>query len=255
MMNITGALPSTLLSIEEYVPPAAECPNLLCLYADASFTGPLTSTTFSNSLRSIVFGVGFDQPLASWWLPPGLRSLDLSWCETWSFPIEAGVLPPSLQILKLSDNYHHIIEPDCLPTSLLHFSVGEGAFDVLRVGTLPPGLQVLSLGVCEMDCDFELLSVPGFLPPRLRKLGLPSSLVRIWTQCFEKHDYSTYKAAQELGLPPSLQEVCVNEVLGVEPGLSPEMSEWSCVCPCSKIREPPGHIVELFETGSDASID
>lgn len=87
--------------------------------------------------------VDFDEPL-SVVLPTSLQQLRFSEWSNFNHPVEASVLPLSLQQLTLGRDFNHLITAGVLPSSLQQLNVGDDFDHPISAGVLPSSLQQLT---------------------------------------------------------------------------------------------------------------
>ncbi|EFA75832.1 hypothetical protein PPL_10887 [Heterostelium album PN500] len=99
-----------------------------------------------TNLTSVTFSGYFDEPLLPGYLPPMLKRLYLGngLKSNFNQPITAAVLPNTLEKLVLGYRFSHPLEPGVLPVSLRVLRINGTAFTYKPiVGTFPPNLEIL----------------------------------------------------------------------------------------------------------------
>ena len=127
------------------------------LQLSGKMSAPLSIGQLPSSLVHLVLLYKSSPLLLAGVLPVSLQRLYLCY----DHPLEAGVLPPSLQALEMW-RFNHSIKPHALPAGLTHLSLQD--FNrPLTADNLPPALVSLELGA-----SFQQPLSPHVLPSSLR---------------------------------------------------------------------------------------
>ena len=104
-------------------------------------------------------------------LPLGLHThglLRLQIAVHFSFPLQPGALPPSLEVLQFDVNLRHPLSIGVLPLSLVHLVIRQYDFPI-QPGVLPPSLERLYLKSWNFPLQVDGVNV---LPASLKALQL-----------------------------------------------------------------------------------
>ncbi|KAH0477255.1 MAG: uncharacterized protein KVP18_000874 [Porospora cf. gigantea A] len=188
-------------------------PTLTYLRLGTHFNQVIRRGDLPQSLETLHLGGSSNQPLGSW-VPRGLRRLSLSYDFTqdiragdlppnllelyfgWTFnrPLEEGVLPKSLKVLHLSDEFNQCL--GALPPRLVSLGLG-GAFS-RELPTLPTTLKELVLGAAYVlpvppvpsDCQVRLSREYPLPHPSRRSSSSSTTSVHNSLQCYCDCGYS-----------------------------------------------------------------
>ncbi|EGC36646.1 hypothetical protein DICPUDRAFT_150823 [Dictyostelium purpureum] len=187
------------------------------------FSKPIGPNVLPHSLKSLVLGFGFNQPITGI-LPQGL--LELSFSYSFNQPIFAGDLPTGLKSLSLGASFDQPLDgvlPDALE-SLVLFRKYSHAFNLpaaikhLEIDNIAPFIQANS-AIPSSVTEFSIampnisLAIPvGFIPSSVINLTIRSNFSQPITQnvipaSVETITFRSRGFDQTIVIPPTVKKV------------------------------------------------